>query len=317
MGEGSYGKVYKYFNESEGIFYAVKEIDLEILKKRIENIETIIKREIKVLSEINHPNIVKYYGTITKGNKFNIVLEFCNGGSLLKLINSFKKFPEQLVHKYLTQILDGLEYLHSKNIIHRDIKAANILVNQYGECKLTDFGGAKILKEEFNMGNNTTSIQGTPNWMAPEVVKYGKSSRFSDIWSIGCTVIEMLTGMPPWWDKENQFEILNSICTATRHPKFPENISSDLKDFLEKCMQIISNKRANIYELKRHKFILNCNILNQEIIKEKDAGNVNETEVILNDNISEKNNNHLNDENFKIISEKNEESIRSSTNELQ
>jgi hypothetical protein len=119
-------------------------------------------------------------------------LEYCIGGSVSKLLETYKSLSESIIRKYTQQILEGLEYLHCHNIIHRDIKGANILVDRDGICKLSDFGGAKIIEEEIDIRKQ--SFKGTPNWMAPETVKKLEYSRFSDIWSLGCTVIEMSTG---------------------------------------------------------------------------------------------------------------------------
>lgn len=149
--------------------------------------------EIDILSKLYHKNIVKYYGVNKNEDHLDILLEFCIGGSLVKLLDTYKRFSESIIRKYTIQILEGLEYLHAHNIIHRDIKGANILVDRDGVCKLSDFGGAKMLVEEVNLQKN--SFRGTPNWMAPETVKYLEYTRFSDIWSVGCTVIEMATGI--------------------------------------------------------------------------------------------------------------------------
>ncbi len=110
-----------------------------------------------------------------------------------KILNTYKHLSESIIRKYTIQILEGLEYLHSHNIIHSDLKGANILVDRDGTCKLTDFGGAKIVKEEIDLKKN--SFKGTPNWMAPETVKRMEITRFTDIWCLGCTMIEMATGM--------------------------------------------------------------------------------------------------------------------------
>ena len=252
IGEGSFGKVYQYFNKETGKIYAVKELNLEILNKKINNVDTVIKNEIDLLSKMNHVNIVKYYGSFVKGKNLNIVLEYCRGGSLLSLLKIFTSFDENIIRKYISQVLDGLEYLHTHNIIHRDIKCGNILIDKNGSCKLTDFGGAKIIKEEINV---MTSMQGTPNWMAPEVIKSGGATRFSDIWSIGCTIIEMFSGEPPYRDKNNPISILNCIAKNNEPPRIPEDMSDQLKDFVEKCLIIEPEKRYNVYQLKKHPFI--------------------------------------------------------------
>ena len=144
--------------------------------------------------------------------------------------------------------------MHIHNIIHRDIKCANILIDSNGICKLTDFGGAKIIKDEINI---ISSMQGTPNWMAPEIIKSEGATRYSDVWSIGCTIIEMFSGKPPYNDKNSPISVLNCIIKNNELPKIPEGMSDQLKDFLEKCLIIEPKKRYNIYQLKKHPFINN------------------------------------------------------------
>ena len=103
-------------------------------------------------------------------------------------------------------------------------------------------------------------MQGTLNWMAPEIIKSLEETRYSDIWSIGCTVIEMFQGEPPYNDKKNPLSILNCICKNNEPPKIPEGMSEELKDFVKKCLVLEPNKRCNVYELKKHPFIENNNI---------------------------------------------------------
>lgn len=183
------------------------------------------------------------------------------GGSIAKLIDDFGKFPEPLIRKYTKQILEGLEYLHSHDVIHRgnfqiilDIKGANILVDKEGICKLTDFGGSKMLVEEID-NNKQKSFKGTPHWMAPETIKTLESTRYSDIWSMGCTIIEMATGEPPWSQFTNQITALYNIMNAKNPPELPEFLSSALKDFLNKCFKMNPRERSNVFKLLRHPFI--------------------------------------------------------------
>ena len=231
--------------------YAIKELNLQILRQKIDNLDSIIKTEIDLLSKMNHRNIVKYYGYCKNNNSLIIVLEYCSKGSLLNLLQIFKHFEENMIKKYISEILDGLEYLHLHNIIHRDIKCANILLDKDGICKLTDFGTAKIMKEEMNI---QSSMQGTPNWMAPEIWKTSTSTRYSDIWSIGCTVIEMFQGEPPYNDKKDLSSFLK-IMLNKELPKIPDKMSDQLKDFVKKCLVYEPNKRFNVYQLKRHPFL--------------------------------------------------------------
>ena len=214
--------------------YAVKELNLEILSKKVNNLENAIKIELDLLERITHPNIVKYYGSFFKSHYLYIILEYCSGGSVLKMLKIIKG-NEDIIRQYTFQILEGLEYLHANNIIHRDIKCANILIGKNGTCKLTDFGGAKMMKEGISV---LTTMQGTPNWMAPEIIKGLGGSRFSDIWSVGCTVLEMYQGFPPYSDKKEAFGVFNSICKKNELPKIPEDMTDNMKDFVNAAEEI-------------------------------------------------------------------------------
>lgn len=192
IGEGAFGKVYQGFDEDNGQIVALKEIDLKKLSiKGLEIKLSTFEQEIQILSKLNHRNIVKYIGTVkTKDNCLQIILEYCIGGSIAKLLEVYKTFSEPVIRKYTKQILEGLEFLHFNNIIHRDIKGGNILVDRDGVCKLSDFGGSKIIVEELEF-QYQNSFKGTPNWMAPEIIKRQEHSRYSDIWSLGCTIIDV------------------------------------------------------------------------------------------------------------------------------
>ena len=162
-----------------------------------------LKSEINLLKKLEHPKIVKYIDSIYTEDHLNIVLEYVENGSLDSLIKKFGKIPEQLVIIYIQQVLQGLEFLHSKNCIHRDIKGGNILTTKDGEVKLADFGVAMILNSEQNSthAHKNISFAGTPYWMAPEVIQENAEvTSACDIWSLGCTVIELLTGKPPYYD---------------------------------------------------------------------------------------------------------------------
>jgi serine/threonine protein kinase len=148
----------------------------------------------------------------------------------------YKFLTENVIKKYTKQILEGLEYLHAHNVIHRDIKGPNILVDRDGLCRLSDFGGAKVIKDEIEF-KQQNSFKGTPNWMAPETVRSMEYTRFSDIWSIGCTVIEMATGEPPWANYKNPMATLYNLMHTNTPPKFPEHLSETCKHFLSCCLK--------------------------------------------------------------------------------
>ena len=209
LGEGSFGKVYEAFDDTKGQMIAIKEFKIKLLTEKL-NKETLqsLKEEASLLSRLNHPNIVKFYGVVSEQHSFKILLELVAGGSIAKMIETYKPFPENVLKKYTYQILKGLEYLHIHNVIHRDIKGGNILVDRNGICKLSDFGGSKVITDEIEY-HQKNSLKGTPHWMAPEIIKSMEYTRFSDIWALGCTMIEMLTGNPPFSQFKNPMSVFD------------------------------------------------------------------------------------------------------------
>jgi len=147
---------------------------------------------------------------------------------LYSSIKKFGNFSEEIIINYIKQVLIGLDYLHSNNVIHRDIKGDNILLTKEGEVKLADFGVSVILEQ--SLESKSVSFAGTPYWMAPEVIQGHKVTTTCDIWSLACTIIELLTGKPPFYDLQ-QYYAFNQIVKG--EPTIPENISEDLKNFLK------------------------------------------------------------------------------------
>jgi len=195
-----------------------------------------LEEEVKLLKNLSHPNIVRYLGTVREEDTLNILLEFVPGGSIQSLLGKLGSFPEPVIKKYTKQILQGLEYLHNNAIIHRDIKGANILVDNKGCIKLADFGASKQVAKLATVTAAKT-MKGTPHWMAPEVIVGSGHSFSADIWSVGCTVIEMATGKPPWSQQYQEVALLFHVGTTKSHPPIPEHLSLEAKDFLLKCLQ--------------------------------------------------------------------------------
>ncbi|KAI3810350.1 hypothetical protein L1987_19962 [Smallanthus sonchifolius] len=194
LGSGSFGTVHEGFNEL-GHFFAVKEVNL--LDQGSQGKQSIfqLEQEISLLSQFHHENIVQYLGTDTADGKLYIFLELVTKGSLARLYQKYELRDSQ-VSAYTRQILSGLSYLHERKVVHRDIKCANILVDANGSVKLADFGLAKATTL-----NDIKSCKGTPYWMAPEVVNNRSNNGYglaADIWSLGCTVLEMLTRKIPY-----------------------------------------------------------------------------------------------------------------------
>lgn len=174
-------------------------------------------------------------------------------GSLHNNIKAFGKFPEKLAASYTFKILSGLHYLHLKDVIHCDLKAANILTTKTGSLKLTDFGVSLSLKMKDD--ENTGEPAGTPNWMAPEVIKFAGASAKSDIWSLGCTIVEMLTGKPPYAGMPS-FTALYRI-VEDDEPPIPKNIvlSEDGRDFLLACFKKNPQDRPTAHDLMQSKWM--------------------------------------------------------------
>ena len=298
IGEGSYGRVYEALDEDRGQLIAVKIIDknnLNTINNSNNNSQSLssIEGEIEILSKLNHKNIVKYYDSSQSKNHLKIFFEYCECGSIAKMLSNYKSFNEKIIRKYTKEMLEGLEYLHAHNIIHRDIKGANILIDRNGICKLSDFGGAKIIKEDFE---KTSTMRGTPNWMAPEVIKYNENTRFSDIWSVGCTVIEMINGEPPFSNIKNPFKVLFHIINCKEPPQIPKNCSFNLQHFIYSCLKINPWERLNVCQLLTHPFIIGD--LNYSNFSDFHSKNSADTDILSRSKNGEKNNKQLNNRNF-------------------
>lgn len=260
IGSGSFGKVHLGVNLDTGEFLAVKQVELRPFQLVEQEVEVYsLQHEISVLKTLKHKNIVQYLGTSIENDTFNIFLEFVTGGSLASVIKKFGQLPESLVRLYTYQILEGLAYLHEHNILHRDIKGANILVSDKGVIKLADFGASKKLEGLFinaGIGEGINSLKGTTYWMAPEVIKQTGCDTKADIWSLACTVIEMFTGKPPWFDEfEEQVSAMFTIATSDKLPQIPNNLSAEAKDFLTLCFNRNSEERPSAVELLKHRWM--------------------------------------------------------------
>ncbi|RAH46811.1 serine/threonine-protein kinase [Aspergillus brunneoviolaceus CBS 621.78] len=248
LGRGAFGSVYRALNWNTGETVAVKQIKLADLPK---SELRVIMLEIDLLKNLDHPNIVKYQGFVKSAETLNIILEYCENGSLHSIAKNFGRFPENLVGLYMSQVLHGLLYLHEQGVIHRDIKGANILTTKEGLVKLADFGVASR-----TTGLSESSVVGTPYWMAPEVIELSGATTSSDIWSLGCTVIELLEGKPPYYNLQPMpalFRIVNDD-----HPPLPQGASPAVKDFLMQCFQKDPNLRVSARKLLKHPWIVNA-----------------------------------------------------------
>ncbi|XP_076885577.1 MAP3K epsilon protein kinase 1-like isoform X6 [Bidens hawaiensis] len=251
IGGGSNGPVYKGLDLETRNFVAIKQVSLEnIAQEDLNN----IMQEIDLLKNLNHKNIVKYLGSLKTKTHLHIILEYVENGSLANIIkpNKFGPFPESLVAVYIAQVLEGLVYLHEQGVIHRDIKGANILTTKEGLVKLADFGVATKLTEA---DVNTHSVVGTPYWMAPEVIEMSGVCAASDIWSVGCTVIELLTCVPPYYDLQPMPALFRIV--QDENPPIPDSLSPGITAFLRQCFKKDARLRPDAKTLLSHPWIQN------------------------------------------------------------
>ena len=211
--------------------------------------------EIELLNHLDHPNIVKYLATIKSKDYLNIVLEFVENGSLANTVAKFGSLPESLIAIYIEQILQGLAFLHMQGVVHRDIKGANILTTKQGTVKLADFGVATRMADRrtAEQSRHDDDVAGSPYWMAPEVIEMSPPTPAADVWSVGATIIELLTGKPPYFDLTAMaalFRIVQDAC-----PPLPQDMSPALQDFLRQCFRKDAAARMTAKELLSHKWI--------------------------------------------------------------
>ncbi|KAF9075358.1 hypothetical protein BDP27DRAFT_1315932 [Rhodocollybia butyracea] len=247
IGRGQFGSVYRALNLNTGQMVAVKRIRLEGLKE--EEVMQLM-REVDLVKRLSHPSIIKYEGMHRDKDTLSIVLEYAENGSLGQTVKAFGKLNEKLVASYVVRILEGLHYLHQSDVVHCDLKAANILTTKNGNVKLSDFGVSLNMRAV----EREKDVAGTPNWMAPEVIELKGASPKSDIWSLACTVIELLTGKPPYGDIPNSMSVMFRI-VEDDVPPIPPGVSPLLEDFLKKCFHKDPAQRPTAELLCEHQWL--------------------------------------------------------------
>ncbi|KAH8914541.1 Pkinase-domain-containing protein [Atractiella rhizophila] len=248
IGRGQFGSVYRALNLNSGRVVAVKRIKLE---DRSESEIRQLTHEVDVLRSLSHPSVVKYEGFLRTDHYFNIVMEYVENGSLLHTIRAFGNLPEGLAANYTFKILEGLHYLHSKKVVHCDLKAANILTTKNGNIKLSDFG-VSLNMNAVQKTSNQADAAGTPNWMAPEIIQLCGSSPKSDIWSLACTIIELISGRPPYGEMQPLSAMFRIV--EDPYPPLPE-CSIELRDFLISCFAKDPDDRPSAEQLCHHPWV--------------------------------------------------------------
>ncbi|EFJ10054.1 hypothetical protein SELMODRAFT_128824, partial [Selaginella moellendorffii] len=235
-------------NQTTGELMAVKQLKIEPTDGQSRAVYLAsLEREIDLYKQLRHRHIVGYIAMEQDeaNNLLYIFLEYVSGGSIQSMLERFGRFSESLVRIYTRQLLLGLEYLHANKIVHRDIKGGNVLVDADGVVKLADFGASKVNKafHDPTITDGCKSIRGSVFWMAPEVIKGDGYGRRADIWSVGCTVIEMLTATHPWPGIDNTWTAIFHIAKASSGPPVPADASECAKDFLQQCFNLEARSR--------------------------------------------------------------------------
>eukprot|EP01113_Clastostelium_recurvatum_P039690 TRINITY_DN6082_c0_g1_i2.p1 TRINITY_DN6082_c0_g1~~TRINITY_DN6082_c0_g1_i2.p1 ORF type:complete len:470 (-),score=91.96 TRINITY_DN6082_c0_g1_i2:157-1566(-) len=256
LGEGAFGVVYRALHKDTGYTLAIKKVPVD--KEQTAS----ITKEIEILKKCNSPNVVSYLGSCYKGDELWILMDYCALGSLRDVMECCgRTLKESEIAAVCAGALQGLVHLHNLNIVHRDVKAANVLLNDQGQVKLADFGVSQQLLATLRMPSKDHgewvggSIAGTPLWMAPEIIRQANYSTKADIWSLGISLIELAEGVPPLSD-------LNPVRAMFMVPRNPSPTltnqkiwSSNFHNFLERCLTKDPSKRPGASELLMHPFV--------------------------------------------------------------
>uniref|UniRef100_A0A1I8QC26 non-specific serine/threonine protein kinase n=1 Tax=Stomoxys calcitrans TaxID=35570 RepID=A0A1I8QC26_STOCA len=277
IGNGAFGTCFKVRNKETGGLYVWKGIDYDELSESHK--ESLIS-ETCMLQQLQHPNIVQYYHHLInhEAKSIFIVMEYCEGGDLSKLIAKAKaenkRFEERFIWRTLFQICCALQLCHNKiengTILHRDIKPANIFLDMEGNAKLGDFGLARMLRRNEAFAE---SFVGTPYYMSPEIVKGSKYDRKSDVWALGCLIYEMCALRPPFKGKE--FPQLSANISNGKFTNIPKIYSKDLQEIIACMLEVEHEQRSSIEEITRHRTLVrNINDLGKKFPRLIDIENV-------------------------------------------
>ncbi|KAI3507907.1 hypothetical protein L1887_22903 [Cichorium endivia] len=247
IGKGSFGVVSVGVDESDGAMFAVKSVE-----NSSGEFVVCLENEIRILKSLSSPYVVRYLGddmTCEFSSVYrNLHMEYMPGGTVADVA---KQGGGVNLRRYTRCITSALKYIHARGIVHCDVKGKNVLIgNDPDTAKLADFGSA------IELGSPVTGTRGSPFWMAPEVIRGEYQGPESDVWSLGCTVIEILTGKPAWQDRGA--DTLRRIGYSEELPEISIPVPEDLRDFLNKCLRREPSERWSCDQLLQHPFLLCC-----------------------------------------------------------
>lgn len=233
LGTGSFGRVHLVQSKHNQRFYAVKVLKkAQVVKmKQVEHTND----ERRMLQQVKHPFLITLWGTFQDSRNLYMVMDFVEGGELFSLLRKSQRFPNPVAKFYAAEVTLALDYLHSHNIIYRDLKPENLLLDRHGHLKITDFGFAKEVPDI------TWTLCGTPDYLAPEVVASKGYNKSVDWWSLGILIFEMLCGFTPFWDGGSPMKIYENILKS--RVKYPPYIHPDAHDLLQKLITPDLTKR--------------------------------------------------------------------------
>ena len=274
IGKGGFGSIFLLQHLPTGAEFAGKMINKDNLTQQTEES---LNKEIELLEKINSPYTVNYFGNVIYYDQPMMIMEYMDRGSIRDIMDYKQiRLTEKQAAFVIHDVLISLAILKTKNIMHRDIKAANILINSKGQIKLTDFGVSSDFNNQDKGG--TCASNGTPYWMAPEVV-LGQNQTFpADIWSVGCTATELVEGVPPYSCYDPQKAMIRIIRNGFAGFRNPKNLSPEFKNFVFKCVHKNPKKRWTAWQLLSHPWIKQIETCNREEILKP----LTETQIDLN-----------------------------------
>ncbi|KAI1911986.1 cAMP-dependent protein kinase catalytic subunit [Ophidiomyces ophidiicola] len=247
LGTGSFGRVHLVQSVHNQRFYAIKVLKKQqvVKMKQVEHTND----ERRMLERVKHPFLITLWGTFQDVKNLYMVMDFVEGGELFSLLRKSHRFPNPVAKFYAAEVTLALEYLHSQNIVYRDLKPENLLLDRHGHLKITDFGFAKEVRDI------TWTLCGTPDYLAPEVVSSKGYNKSVDWWSLGILIFEMLCGFTPFWDNGSPMKIYENIVQG--RVKYPAFLVPDARDLLSQLITAdltkrLGNLRGGSEDVKNH-----------------------------------------------------------------